>query len=279
MLRTSATVGALFCASRYKSRSGTTSGGCSVSAGQKHDDAHASGVQHRSPPGVGPHVLTTRTSVDEHLGGSKGPGGARQAKNSINRGWLDGGKPGFLLWIYSQRRYFPMVTDLAIWPIALFTGAILKLVLNLGQAIDELAVAVLVALLVHGMLGWATGLYRRRWRISSFDEISTLGDRVVGHVGRAVPGHVLGPAQRQPAAELGGDHRLPDEPEPAVPGAHRVAPLLGGPSPARSPALPAHDRARSRRGRVADPQGHGDGPGQPLLPGGAARRRPPQAQP
>lgn len=120
-------------------------------------------------------MLTTRTSVDEHLGGSKGPGGARQPKNSINRGWLDGGKPGLLLWIYSQRRYFPMVTDLAIWPIALFTGAILKLVLDLGQAIDELAVAVLVALLVHGMLGWATGLYRRRWRISSFDEISTLG--------------------------------------------------------------------------------------------------------
>jgi len=120
-------------------------------------------------------VLTTRTSVDENLGGSKGPGGARLPQNSIRPGWLNGGKPDLLQWIYSQSRYFPLVTDLAIWPIALITGAALKLAFGLGEAIDEVAVAVFVAILVHGMLGWATGLYRRRWRISSFDEISTLG--------------------------------------------------------------------------------------------------------
>lgn len=78
-------------------------------------------------------------------------------------------------WIYARPSLFPMVTDLLAWPAGIFTGAFLKLVLNAGQAIDEVAVAVMVAILVHGMLGWATGLYRRRWRISSFDEISTLG--------------------------------------------------------------------------------------------------------
>lgn len=68
-----------------------------------------------------------------------------------------------------------MCTDLAVWPVAILVGAFLKLVFDVGSAADDVAVAVLVALAVHGMLGWASGLYRRRWRISSFDEISTLG--------------------------------------------------------------------------------------------------------
>lgn len=93
--------------------------------------------------------------------------------------WADdsynSGLSGLLAWVYSQPRLFPFYSDLLVWPFGLLLGAALKLVLRVGDARAELAAVFVVAMACHGFLGWATGLYRRRWRISSFDEISTLG--------------------------------------------------------------------------------------------------------
>ncbi|MDH3683376.1 MAG: hypothetical protein OEV40_25940, partial [Acidimicrobiia bacterium] len=78
-------------------------------------------------------------------------------------------------WVYARPRYFPFATDLAIWPAGLAAGAGLKLVFNVGQATEPLLVTVIAAVAIHAMLGMVTGLYRGRWRITSFAEVSTLG--------------------------------------------------------------------------------------------------------
>ncbi len=85
------------------------------------------------------------------------------------------GRSSILAWIYSRPKLFPFASDLVAWPIGLAAGAVLKLVFRVGTASYQIFTVTIAAVVLHGILGWATGLYRRRWRISSFNEISTLG--------------------------------------------------------------------------------------------------------
>lgn len=101
------------------------------------------------------------------------------------RGWLQNSKvpvsrvegtaDKLIRWVNGHRRWFPLASDLALWPIGLAVGASLKLVLGVGQATVPLVGTILAATLLHATLGLFTGLYRGRWRISSFVEVSTLG--------------------------------------------------------------------------------------------------------
>ena len=77
-------------------------------------------------------------------------------------------------WAYGRPNLFPRLIDLLIWPVALLLGAILKLVFSVSATGTELAVLCLVAVALQGGLGWSVGLYRHRWRVSSFDEVMAL---------------------------------------------------------------------------------------------------------
>ena len=77
-------------------------------------------------------------------------------------------------WAYTRPHLFPRVIDVVVWPVALVIGAILKLVFSVGSTGSELIVLCLVAVALQMVLGWSIGLYRHRWRISSFDEVMAL---------------------------------------------------------------------------------------------------------
>ena len=68
-----------------------------------------------------------------------------------------------------------MLTDLAIWPIGIAVGATLKLVFGVAAAAGAAFVAMVAAIVVHSLLGLAGGLYKGRWKVSSFDEVAMLG--------------------------------------------------------------------------------------------------------
>ena len=78
-------------------------------------------------------------------------------------------------WISRRRRAFPFLSDVAIWPTAIAVGAILKLVFDVASAADAIFITMAAAVLAHAFLGLAVGLYRGRWRVSSFDEVAMLG--------------------------------------------------------------------------------------------------------
>ncbi len=80
-----------------------------------------------------------------------------------------------LFWVYRQPKLFPLVSDLAIWPVGLVAGAILKLVVSTGDAWLPLLVSAVVAIALQAGIGIAVGLYRQRWRVTSFPEMSALG--------------------------------------------------------------------------------------------------------
>ena len=77
-------------------------------------------------------------------------------------------------WAYERPQLFPRAVDAAVWPVALVIGAILKLVFSVGSTGSELIVLCIVAVTLQMALGWIIGLYRFRWRISSFDEVMAL---------------------------------------------------------------------------------------------------------
>ncbi len=77
-------------------------------------------------------------------------------------------------WAYTRPHLFPRTIDLVIWPVALVIGAILKLVFTVSATGAELAVLCVVAIALQAGFGWAIGLYRHRWRVSSFDEVMAL---------------------------------------------------------------------------------------------------------
>jgi len=78
-------------------------------------------------------------------------------------------------WVYGRPQLFPLMIDLALWVVGLSLGATLEIVLFDGRLGWGLVVAVLVALFLQTILGYATGVYRHRWRVSSFDEVVALG--------------------------------------------------------------------------------------------------------
>ncbi|MGI9605795.1 MAG: nucleoside-diphosphate sugar epimerase/dehydratase, partial [Acidimicrobiales bacterium] len=80
-----------------------------------------------------------------------------------------------LSWAYGRRRIFPVVSDLAAWVVGIFVGGVLKLVFSIGGVLDELLVLAILAVMLQTVLGTISGLYRHRWRVTSFDEVSALG--------------------------------------------------------------------------------------------------------
>lgn len=75
----------------------------------------------------------------------------------------------FKRWSRPLHRY---AVDALAWAIAIPSAAVLRFEFDLGQ-IDWIAVfwLVLVAVAAQGVLGIASGTYRRRWRYGSFDEL------------------------------------------------------------------------------------------------------------
>ena len=78
-------------------------------------------------------------------------------------------------WAYRRPNLFPLLVDLEIWVLGLLIGATLKLVFSVDTVGWELFVLAIAAMAIQGGLGWITGVYRHRWRVSSFDEVSALG--------------------------------------------------------------------------------------------------------
>ena len=76
-----------------------------------------------------------------------------------------------LQWAYVRPNLFPKLVDIAIWPVALVIGAVLKLVFGVASTGLELIGVCIAAMLLQAGFGWAVGLYKHRWRVSSFDEV------------------------------------------------------------------------------------------------------------
>ncbi len=71
---------------------------------------------------------------------------------------------------------FPAAIDLLAWGLGLVAGAVLSLVFQSERPVGwTLALTALLAISVQAGLGYILGIYRRRWRVSSFDEVAALG--------------------------------------------------------------------------------------------------------
>jgi len=79
-------------------------------------------------------------------------------------------KPLFY-WANRHPMALPLAPDLMFWVVGLTAGAVLKLVFRFDTAIGALIITSIVAVLLHLLLGLTFGLYRKRWRVSSFDEV------------------------------------------------------------------------------------------------------------
>ena len=77
----------------------------------------------------------------------------------------------FLRWAYHQGSVLPVVADAAIWIVGLALGAALQTVFDTGGSLLALTLTAVSAAALHTLLGYGTGLYRQRWRVSSFDEV------------------------------------------------------------------------------------------------------------
>ncbi|MGI9596775.1 MAG: polysaccharide biosynthesis protein [Acidimicrobiales bacterium] len=70
---------------------------------------------------------------------------------------------------------FPAAIDLTAWAFGLVAGAVLSLVFSVGRIGWTLALTTMLAVSIQAGLGYLVGIYRRRWRVSSFDEVAALG--------------------------------------------------------------------------------------------------------
>ncbi len=78
-------------------------------------------------------------------------------------------------WTERARRRLPLVhfvVDSAIWALAVPIGVVLRYDIGFAYVREpEVAVVVVVAIALQGMIGALDGLYRRRWRYGTFDEV------------------------------------------------------------------------------------------------------------
>ena len=77
-------------------------------------------------------------------------------------------------WIYARPRLFPLVTDLL--AIAIGWSAAWLYISFRSRATDLVFGSALLLIVIgaHITLGLAAGLYRGRWRVASFDEVTSL---------------------------------------------------------------------------------------------------------
>lgn len=78
-------------------------------------------------------------------------------------------------WVYKHPMFFPLCVDMTAWLVGMAIGAFLKLLFSIGIAWPELAITMFLGAALAAVLGWTTGVYRHRWRVSSFDEVTALG--------------------------------------------------------------------------------------------------------
>ncbi|MEM8619423.1 MAG: nucleoside-diphosphate sugar epimerase/dehydratase [Actinomycetota bacterium] len=75
----------------------------------------------------------------------------------------------------AARRHLPIVhflADSALWVVAIPTGVVLRYDYAWDRVVRrEVLIAVLVAVVLQAAFGFVYGLYRRRWRYGSFDEV------------------------------------------------------------------------------------------------------------
>ena len=80
-------------------------------------------------------------------------------------------------------RWLPFIhlaVDAFVWALAIPLTTILRYDFELRPVSGPgLTLAVVVAIVGQGVFGFATGLYRRRWRYGSFDELFALGISVL----------------------------------------------------------------------------------------------------
>ncbi len=79
-----------------------------------------------------------------------------------------------LRWIYGHPRYFAMSTDSALWVIGFTIAAALRLLNSTPLEPLQLAIAAGAAIATQIAIGTVTGVYRSRWRVTSFEEVSTV---------------------------------------------------------------------------------------------------------
>jgi FlaA1/EpsC-like NDP-sugar epimerase len=86
------------------------------------------------------------------------------------------------------RSQLQICLDSAAWFAAIFASAALRFDFNLGRwSVVDLATAGLIASVGQVLAGWSFGLYRRRWRFGSFEEVAVLAV-AAGAVGAALFG-------------------------------------------------------------------------------------------
>jgi dTDP-glucose 4,6-dehydratase len=75
----------------------------------------------------------------------------------------------------AAQRHLPFVhfvADSALWAIAIPTGVLLRYDFDVESVWEsDIAIAIAVAVVLQGVFGFLYGLYRRRWRYGSFDEV------------------------------------------------------------------------------------------------------------
>lgn len=82
-----------------------------------------------------------------------------------------------------QRERLPLihyVADSTAWAVAIFAAWWIRFDFNLSLVrLDLMALVIPVAIVVQGLFGYLFGLYRRRWRYGSFDEVIAVGLSVI----------------------------------------------------------------------------------------------------
>ncbi len=77
--------------------------------------------------------------------------------------------------IYSRPKLFPLATDCLSWIGGLAVAAAISMNSLGNSTISGLVLLAALAVVSQAAIGMMTGIYRYRWRISSFDEVVTLG--------------------------------------------------------------------------------------------------------
>ncbi len=77
-------------------------------------------------------------------------------------------------WINAHPRLFPVASDCGSWLIALAIGAVLKLAFGWTEAFTELMILGVIAVTLQAAAGRRLGIYRHRWKFSSFEEVTAL---------------------------------------------------------------------------------------------------------
>ncbi len=81
-------------------------------------------------------------------------------------------------WLVRAQRRIPLVhfvVDASIWAIAVPVGVVLRYDIGFTYVWEaEVAIAVVAAVVLQGLAGLIGGLYRRRWRYGTFDEVGAV---------------------------------------------------------------------------------------------------------